>query len=153
MLKNLRKCKGDAPDIIICIIYHCVHDIEQDARNEQRLNLLIPRLFDVRLASWMLSPHSTEEDLEFEKKQAGFPHLWPKNKPPPPNASEQMVGLIEAKENLQFLYALYPIVQNLLDANGLKNAFEDIESPVQSILSSMECNGIAFEIKCLWIVN
>ena len=45
--------------------YHCVHDAEQGARNEQRLNLLTPGLFDVRLASWMLSPHSLEKDLEF----------------------------------------------------------------------------------------
>jgi len=129
--------------------YHCVHDVVREEGkydgNESSMNLVIPRLFDVRLASWMLSPRSVEKDLEFEINYAGFPHLRVQNEPSPPNASEQMLGLIEAKEKLQFLYALYPIVNNLLDSNGLKDAFEDIESPIQSILSSMEFNGIGFE--------
>jgi DNA polymerase I-like protein with 3'-5' exonuclease and polymerase domains len=33
-----------------------------------------------------------------------------------------------------------------LVGNGLKDAFDEIESPVQSILTSTECNGIGFKV-------
>ena len=134
--------------------YHCTHDIETttgtDSRSdEQSPNLLVPRIFDIRLASWMLAPQSTEKDHEIDKKYQGFPHLWPDLESPPSDASDQTRGLIEANEKLRFLYALYPIVNGILDSNGLKSSFEDIESPVQSILSSMECNGIGFRAERL----
>jgi DNA polymerase-1 len=114
------------------------------------LDLVLPNMWDLRLASWMLTPHGKEEALELENKKTGFSHICPKTKfERPANASSQLQGLIQAKEDLEFLYALYPIIERLLENNGLKDAFCEIESPVQSVLSSMECFGIGFKAKRL----
>lgn len=94
----------------------------------------------------MLSPHAEESTLEIEHKKEGFAHLYPKEKiPRPSKICSQLDGLIDIKDQLEFLYALYPIIDGLLDRNGLKTAFFEIESPIQSILSSMECTGIGFK--------
>uniref|UniRef100_A0A7S3V8E1 DNA-directed DNA polymerase n=1 Tax=Chaetoceros debilis TaxID=122233 RepID=A0A7S3V8E1_9STRA len=146
--------------------YHCANDIaatptstgsdkhenESNSTNRNQnhysgyLDMVLPNIWDLRLASWILSPHAEEETLEMENKKAGFSHLYPKPKCPiPPNATPHLTGLIEAKEQLEFLYALYPIVDGLLESNGLKHSFCEIESPVQSVLSAMECFGIGFK--------
>lgn len=142
--------------------YHCAFDVSSDSREFDSdklvgeglegdetfgyLDLVLPNIWDFRLASWMLTPHEKEENLELEHKRAGFAHMYPYPKHGrPPNASPQLLGLIKAKEDLEFLYILYPTIDGLLERNGLKDAFRDIESPLQSVLSSMECFGIGFK--------
>ena len=141
--------------------YHCANDLvnDENSNTEQTnslqgshayLDLALPKIWDLRLASWMLSPHSKEEVLEMEDKRQGFAHLYTKSKcEPPPDSSGQLLGLIKAKEDLEFLYALYPVVDRLLENNGLKDSFYEIESPLQSVLSSMECFGIGFKAERL----
>jgi DNA polymerase-1 len=110
------------------------------------LDLVLPNIWDLRLASWMLTPHVKEETLELEHKRAGFAHMYANPKHcRPAGAPPQLLGLVKAKEDLEFLYLLYPTIDGLLERNGLKDAFCDIESPLQSVLSSMECFGIGFK--------
>ena len=137
--------------------YHSAHDVVTlaDGKSDNDitpnpsigyLDLVLPNVWDLRLASWMLTPHAKEESLELASKKAGFSHICPKPRcQGPADPSPQLQGLIQAKEDLEFLYALYPIINRLLESNGLKDAFCEIESPVQSVLSSMECFGIGFK--------
>ena len=136
--------------------YHCANDMVNDENNPKSsrshgyMDLALPQLWDLRLASWMLSPHGKEETLEMEHKKQGFSHLCAQPKcDPPTNASEQLLGLIQTKEDLEVLHVLYPVVDGLLDKNGLKEPFCEIESPLQSVLSSMECFGIGFKAERL----
>jgi DNA polymerase I len=102
----------------------------------------------------MLSPHAAESTLEMEHKKEEFAHLYPKgNIPRPSKICSQLHGLIDIKEQLEFLYSLYPIINATLDRNGLQSAFSEIESPIQSILSSMECVGIGFKAERLMAVE
>jgi len=137
--------------------YHSAHDVATltDGKSDNDkthnpsigyLDLVLPNVWDLRLASWMLTPHAKEESLELSSKKAGFSHICHKPRcQGPADPSLQLQGLIQAKEDLEFLYALYPIINRLLENNGLKDAFCEIESPVQSVLSSMECFGIGFK--------
>jgi len=52
--------------------------------------------------------------------------------------------LREAKSNLELIYSLYPIMNVQIVNGGLLDALECIETPVQSILASMESRGIGF---------
>jgi DNA polymerase-1 len=138
----------NAPLALMPYHYHCAHDNEcSNVENSHCfLDLVIPGIWDLRLASWMLSPHSDESELEFDKKREGFPHLWPKSQTCVEKySSKQLQGLIRAKEQLEFLSILYPVINNLLHQNDLKGAFEEIESPIQSVLSAMECFGVGFK--------
>ena len=114
--------------------YHCANDASFNG--EGRMDLIIPHIWDLRLASWMLSPDSKDEDLELDKKCAGFPNICQDLlEPISAEASAHLVGLVHAKHRLIFLYKLYPIVNKLLDNNGLRSSFNDIESPILSVLS------------------
>ena len=148
MDKHVMCVTFNAPLALMPYHYHCAHDNEcSNVENAHCfLDLVIPGIWDLRLASWMLSPHSDESELEFDKKREGFPHLWPKSQTHVEKySSTQLQGLIRTKEQLEFLSILYPIISNLLHQNELKVAFEEIESPIQSILSAMECFGVCFK--------
>ena len=130
--------------------FHCANDGHIDEDNgldtTRYMDLVLPSIWDLRLASWMLAPHAPETDLEIEKKMEGFQHLIPKETvEAKPNVSQQHLGLFRAKQQLQFLYVIHPVIDKLLEENGLKAAFEEIEAPVQSVLSAMECLGVGFK--------
>ncbi|KAL7542317.1 hypothetical protein ACHAXR_011673 [Thalassiosira sp. AJA248-18] len=101
-------------------------------------------IWDLRLVSWMLRPHATDSELEFSAFQAGFAHIVEHQKPPSSDMPTLMQGLADAKNNLEFIHSLYPIMNTQLADGGLLGALEHIEAPVQSILSSMESRGIGF---------
>eukprot|EP00559_Dactyliosolen_fragilissimus_P008551 CAMPEP_0184870074 /NCGR_PEP_ID=MMETSP0580-20130426/36381_1 /TAXON_ID=1118495 /ORGANISM="Dactyliosolen fragilissimus" /LENGTH=890 /DNA_ID=CAMNT_0027371971 /DNA_START=169 /DNA_END=2841 /DNA_ORIENTATION=- len=128
---------------------HCEYDTqcEQSATIEKKTaNLIIPRIWDLRLASWILSPHSKEEDFELEKKCNGFPQFISSRQASINcNTSGQLSALVRTKEDLEFLYRLFPTVDMILDRQELKTSFDSIESPLQSVLSAMECFGIGFQ--------
>jgi DNA polymerase-1 len=93
----------------------------------------------------MLRPHATDAELEFSMIQDGFAHLAPGHQQAPmPDMSIPMKGLINAKNSLELIFALYPIMNKQMVNEGLHDALEYIEAPVQSILASMESRGIAF---------
>uniref|UniRef100_A0A7S4JPM5 DNA-directed DNA polymerase family A palm domain-containing protein n=1 Tax=Odontella aurita TaxID=265563 RepID=A0A7S4JPM5_9STRA len=126
--------------------FHRMQDVEggrADASHAQ-LDLILPGIWDLRLASWVLLPHSKDSDLEFETMRNGFPHLVDKipKHPKPDNVSTQLHGLISAREDLELLLVLHPIIGRQISDKGLRAAFDDIESPLQSVLSAMECTGI-----------
>ena len=132
--------------------YHCANDVVLNTNDSSLetigyIDLIVPKIWDLRLASWMLLPHAAEKDLELDKKLAGFSHLLPKDEgiATPANASKQFLGLLQAKKQLKFLHVIYPVINKLLEENGLKDAFDEIESPVQSVLSAMECQGMGFK--------
>eukprot|EP00957_Ditylum_brightwellii_P081949 6231877-Ditylum_brightwellii.AAC.1 len=113
---------------------------------EGMMDLILPSVWDLRLASWILIPHAKAEQLELKAKCEGFPHLQTKSSSytVPPNASNPLKGLLKARNQLEFLFRLYPIVDKQMRDKGLNSAFLEIESPVQSILSAMECIGVGF---------
>lgn len=151
--KSLIKVTFQANVGLMPFHFHCAYDVintNTEERNFGYLDLVLPNIWDLRLASWMLKPHGKEEDLELDIMKKGFAHFFPKEKVErPSNPSSQLIGLIETKENLEFMYTLFPLFERLLDTNGLKDAFCEIEGPVQSVLSSMECFGIGFKAKRL----
>lgn len=154
LCKDVTKVTFNAQMALMPFHYHSANDIVNNENSKipsvGYLDLDLPSIWDLRLASWMLSPHAEESTLEIEHKKEGFAHLYPKEKiPRPSNICRQLNGLIDIKEQLEFLYSLYPIIDGLLERNGLKSAFSEIESPVQSILSSMECVGIGFKAERL----
>jgi len=108
------------------------------------LDLILPSIWDLKLATWMLKPHKKEEELEFEKFTTGFPHLRPAPTTRPNGASYQLLGMLQAKDMLNFLYNLYPIVSSSIERKGLSTSLEEIEGPLQGILAAMECTGIGF---------
>ena len=129
--------------------YHCSHDFNEDSYQSSSVQALEPRnIWDLKLASWMLSPHAPEETLEFDTKCDGFAHLRPKHHNCRKSMiigqeeSSQLKGLVEIQRKLEFLSIIYPIIQNSLKTQNLISSFEDIESPVLSLLSAMECHGI-----------
>ncbi|KAL3795410.1 hypothetical protein ACHAW5_005372 [Stephanodiscus triporus] len=102
-------------------------------------------IWDLRLVSWMLRPHAKDDELEFTMFKDGFGHLAPGHQPAPKSdMSILMQGLREAKSNLELIYSLYPIMNVQIVNGGLLDALECIETPVQSILASMESRGIGF---------
>lgn len=89
-------------------------------------------------------------ELEFEYIKQGFSHLMPDWANQGFNGLTCLtIGILETKKNLVLLNNLYPIMDNQLVRNDLLSALEEIESPVQSILASMEARGIAFNPKRL----
>jgi hypothetical protein len=113
----------------------------QPCRNDGHLR----SVWDLRLVSWMLRPHATDAELEFSMIQDGFAHLAPGHQQAPmPDMPNPMKGLIDAKNSLELIFALYPIMNKQMVNEGLHDALEHIEAPVQSILASMESRGIAF---------
>lgn len=110
-------------------------------------DLIFPRLWDLRLTSWIINPDRGDTDLEFATIYNGFSHFQNNRSATnriPPNASDQLLGLLKAQDFLEFLLAVYPIIDRQLDQKGLRAAYEDIEAPTTSILSAMETNGIGF---------
>ena len=102
-------------------------------------------IWDLRLVSWMLRPHAKDDELEFSMFQDGFAHLAPDHQQAPKSdVPYLMQGLIEARNNLELIHSLYPIMNKQVADGGLLDALESIETPVQSILASMESRGIAF---------
>jgi len=121
--------------------YHREHD-----DSGRSMDLIIPGMWDLRLASWLLHSDRSDEELEFQKMFDGFSHLRTSASTScPTNASDQLIGLLKARDYLQFLLVIYPIMNRQLNERGLRAAFDDIEAPLQSVLSAMECNGIGFE--------
>jgi len=103
----------------------------------------IQSIWDLRLVSWMLRDNATDTELEFSKFQEGFAHLAPQDELHS-DMSAVMQGCISAKNSLQLVYKLYPIVNGQLVRGGLLDSLEVIEQPVQSILAQMECRGVGF---------
>jgi len=111
--------------------------------NNMRNDGYIQSIWDLRLVSWMLRDNATDNELEFSKFQEGFAHLAPQDELHS-NMSAVMQGCISAKNSLQLVYKLYPIVNGQLVRGGLLDSLEVIEQPVQSILAQMECRGVGF---------
>ena len=66
----------------------------------------------------------------------GFSHLAPSHQQSPSlEMTFLMQGLTEAKNNLEFLHSLYPVMNERLIDGGLLDALEQIEAPAQSILA------------------
>ena len=149
--KHLKCITFNAQVALMPFHFHSANDIQQSDNSNSNKNfgymdLVLPNIWDLRLASWMLAPHTNEIELELQKKIDGFRHLLPKDHfTTSVHVSKQFNGLLEAKNNLAFLYIIYPVIEKLLDDNGLKTAFEEIESPLQSVLSAMECLGVGFK--------
>lgn len=102
-------------------------------------------VWDLRLASWMLRPEADDATLEFRKFQEGFAHLArDQGQNPMSEMPIIMQGLTDARSNLELIHTLFPIMNEQLSNGGLLDAFECIETPVQSILASMESRGIGF---------
>ena len=116
-------------------------DKSHPCRNEGYLR----SIWDLRLVSWMLRPHAKDDELEFSMFQDGFAHLAPDHQQAPKSDMPYLMqGLIEARNNLELIHSLYPIMNKQMADGGLLDALECIETPVQSILASMESRGIAF---------
>ena len=125
--------------------YHCLND-KVNPSDDPKIDWTIPKIWDLRLASWLLTPQSDESELELAKKMAGFAHLLSDmNIPPlPVDASDHLHGFVLAIKTLYFLNKVHPIINTVLSRNGLQSSFEEIESPLLSIISAMECHGIGF---------
>jgi len=128
----------------------CLAGVSLDAQSESDLPKLsndgyLRSVWDLLLVSWMLRAHATDDELEFCHIQAGFVHLAPGHQQAPsPQMPIIIQGLTEAKNNLEFIHELFPIMNQQLVDGGLSGALQYIEAPMQSILTSMECRGIGF---------
>ena len=147
--KGVTKVTYNATMGLMPFHFHRYHDIRGSfgtGGSGINTDLIIPSIWDLRLASWILKPHSKEEELEFESMRDGFPHLVERlpQRGRPELASRQLLGLITARENLELLLELYPILDRRIGEKGIRSAFDDIEGPLQSVLSAMECEGIGF---------
>lgn len=102
-------------------------------------------IWDLRLVSWMLRPDVNEDQLEWSTFKSGFPHLVPSGSTLPcddmPIISR---GLMDTRADLALLHSLYPLINEQLIRKDLLRSLENIEAPVQSILTSMECRGVGF---------
>jgi len=109
-------------------------------------DLILPSIWDLRLAAWMLRPHANEIELELENFRQGYAHLLPKFECMKPNQSRtrMLQSILQTKENLYFMFKLYPILNQCIIKKNLDDAFDHIEGPLQSILSAMECEGVGF---------
>jgi hypothetical protein len=124
--------------------YHCLNDSTSSI--DSTLDWNLPKIWDLRVASWLLAPNTDETELEFERKLEGFSHFVANSDIPqlPDDASDHLRGFVLSIRNLHFLNKVYPLINDLLSRNGLLSAFEEIESPLLSTLSAMECHGIGF---------
>jgi DNA polymerase-1 len=102
-------------------------------------------IWDLRLVSWMLRPDVNEEQLEWSTFKSGFAHLAPDvtliSNDDMPVISQ---GLMEARADLALLHSLFPLINQQLIRKDLLRALENIEAPLQSILTCMECRGVGF---------
>jgi DNA polymerase I-like protein with 3'-5' exonuclease and polymerase domains len=102
-------------------------------------------IWDLRLVSWMLRPDVSDDQLEWSTFKSGFSHLVPDSTiisyDGMPIVSR---GLMEARSDLALLHSLYPLINEQLIRQDLLRSLENIEAPVQSILTSMECRGVGF---------
>lgn len=102
-------------------------------------------IWDLRLVSWMLRPDVSDDQMEWETFKNGFSHLAPDSTT---ELYEGMPivsrGLMEARIDLSLLHSLYPLINEQLIRQDLLRSLENIEAPVQSILTSMECRGVGF---------
>ena len=73
-----------------------------------------------------------------------FPHLCQSKTRVPQNASDNLVQLINIKDRLSYLLAMYPIISRSITKKGLVDSLEQIEGPLLSVLSAMECIGVGF---------
>lgn len=117
---------------------------EDDANHFQRpANLR--SIWDLRLVSWMLRPDVSDDQIEWGTFKSGFSHLGPDSTTAlykgMPIVSR---GLMEARIDLSLLHSLYPLINEQLIRLDLLRSLENIEAPVQSILTSMECRGVGF---------
>jgi DNA polymerase-1 len=51
---------------------------------------------------------------------------------------------MDTRADLALLHSLYPLINEQLIRKDLLRSLENIEAPVQSILTSMECRGVGF---------
>jgi len=102
-------------------------------------------IWDLRLVSWMLRPDVSDDQIEWSTFKSGFSHLGPDSTAElydgMPIVSR---GLMEARMDLSLLHTLYPLINEQLIRQDLLRSLENIEAPVQSILTSMECRGVGF---------
>mmetsp|Transcript_5794 Transcript_5794/g.12392 ORF Transcript_5794/g.12392 Transcript_5794/m.12392 type:complete len:915 (-) Transcript_5794:111-2855(-) len=142
--------------------YHLMHDesdftLDRSNRNQFRKDnffssTVIPSepilsaIWDLKIVSWMLRADATDAELEFDAFREGFAHLVPRDEIFQQNHSAPLLsqGLMVAKNDLEFLYKIYPVINKQLIEKQLLSALECIESPVQSILCAMECRGVSF---------
>ena len=125
---------------LMVLHYHKIHDLKQES-----MDLMITSTWDLRLASWILRPHAKEEELEFDTILQGFPHIKQKilnEIVVPNNASLQLQSLVKIRQHLECIHALHPIIDKVLLAKSLHESFYEIESPLQSILAALECQGV-----------
>ncbi len=123
----------------------CIAGTDITTKNQQHGHSFLPSVWDLRLASWMLRPDADEATLEFRMFQEGFAHFArDHDQGPTSDMPLLMQGLTEARINLALIHNLFPIFNLRLCDGGLLDAFECIETPVQSILASMESRGIGF---------
>ena len=122
----------------------CLTGTQEDNPHFQRpANLR--SIWDLRLVSWMLRPDVSDDQLEWSIFKSGFSHLRPDSSADfydgMPIVSR---GLTEARTDLALLHSLFPLINEQLIRLDLLRSLENIEAPVQSILTSMECRGVGF---------
>ncbi len=102
-------------------------------------------IWDLRLVSWMLRPDVNDDQLEWSTFKSGFPHLVPSGSTLPCDGMPIISrGLMDTRADLALLHSLYPLINEQLIRKDLLRSLENIEAPVQSILTSMECRGVGF---------
>lgn len=118
---------------------------QDDIHNQFQRPANLRSIWDLRLVSWMLRPDVSDDALEWSTFKSGFPHLIPDSTilsyDGMPIVSR---GLMEARADLALLHTLYPLINEQLIRQDLLRSLENIEAPVQSILTSMECRGVGF---------
>ena len=116
----------------------CIAGNTVSASSQRNGHSYLRSVWDLRLASWLLRPEADDATLEFRKFQEGFAHFARDNdQGPTSDMPILMQGLTEARSNLELIHKLFPKMNEQLILGGLLDAFECIESPVQSILASM----------------
>ena len=123
----------------------CLTGSQDDNHSHFQRPANLRSIWDLRLVSWMLRPDVSDDQIEWSTFKSGFPHL----------VADSIIvscdsmpivsrGLNEARTDLMLLYSLYPLINEQLIRQDLLRSLENIESPVQSILTSMECRGVGF---------
>lgn len=141
--------------------YHLMHDESDFASDRSNQNQfrkdsffsstvihsepILSSIWDLKIVSWMLRADATDAELEFDAFRDGFSHLVPRDEMFQENRNAPILsqGLMVAKNDLEFLYRVYPVLNQQLIDKQLLSALECIESPVQSILCAMECRGVS----------
>jgi hypothetical protein len=123
----------------------CIAGTDVITKNQHHGHSFLRSVWDLRLASWMLRPEADDATLEFRTFQEGFSHFArDRDQGLTSDLPLLLQGLSEARINLELIHKLFPIFNLRLSDGGLLDAFERIETPVQSILASMESRGIGF---------